>query len=446
MKNLDTEKLKAAYSTPPESFHNAVTKALDSLEETKPLEFTRRRTVRLVAVACAIIALVGTFTVAAAATGLFGLIATRKGTYGLNVTVDSGSTSEYEFQNMNLKFGYLPDSYQNSSSSKNRFEYRKGDEYFNAWIQYIDNFDDDYLNVVETSETEYDGHKTLYMTIKEAENTDKYFYTSLKYFDRYNCLVHCNCSDFEELKKITEKIDLEPAPEDQKPADVLDDSDHYSYDGAIVDYDRDGLGFRDQFISDRVKEVKLGESIPLKTADHDRDTVNVTAKAISIKEQDNINGLEKKWFTDLGLETTFDMFFKADGTLIKEATTTVYEGYDEDHLGVAKDITDKRHFYVAEIELTAEDDIDDLHRVFDTDVFMFKDKNYYGYSTVEGERALSIYSTKNDEKLSLKKGEPVTIKLGFITENDVADMTYLSISAVDAMEADYQNYMVKVIE
>lgn len=443
MKNLDTEKLKAAYPTPPESFHNAVTGALGSLEEKKPLKFTGRKTAVRIAAACAAVAVIGTFTVAAAATNFFGLTAEKKGTYGLTVTVD-GSTTEYEYQRMNLKFGYLPEKYANGNSYHSWFEYKNGEEYFIAYIEHTDNFD--LLNVIDTQETEYDGHKTIFITFKEAENTDKLEYASLKYFDQYNRLVHCSGSDLEELKKITQSIDLEPAPDDQPAPDEREDGNDYYYDGAIVDYNRGDYGFRDEFLANRVKEAKPGESITLITADYDEEPVNVIAKVTSVKEQDNIDGLEKKWFYDLGLETTFDMFFDPDGTLIKEQTYRSYEGYDEDHLGTATDITDKRHFFVAEIEITAEDDIDDLHRVFSTDVFMYKNRNYYGYMTLDNERAITIYSTKNDEKLSLKKGETVTINIGFITENDVADMTWLSISAVDALESNYQNYMVKVKE
>ncbi len=404
-----------------------------------------------IAAVCAAVAVLGTFTVVAAATNFFGLTATKKGTYGLTVTVDGGSATEYEYRSMNLKFGYLPESYVNNCNYPSRFEYKNGDESFTAYVQHTDNYERDLLNVIDTQETEYDGHKTLFITLKEAENTDKLEYVSFKYFDQYNCLVHCSGSDLEELKKITENIAIEPAPADQKPADVRNDLNGYQNDGAILDYKGSGEGFRDEYLANRVKEAKVGESIELKTADYDGKTVNITAKVTSIKEQDNINGLDKKWFTSLGVETTFDRFFNSDGTLVKERTSRQYESYDEDHLGTATDVTDKRQFYVATIELTAEDDIDDLNRVFSTDAFMSEGMNYYGSMTVFSEKAIQIYRTKGNERLSLKKGETVGIKVGVMTENDVrvndaADMTYLSLSAINASDAEYQNYMVKIKE
>ena len=452
MKNLDTEKMKAAYPTPPESFHDAVTGALDSLEDKKTLKFTKRKTAIRIAAACAAVAAIGTFTVAAAATNFFGLVATKKGTYGLTVTVDNGSAVEFEYSSMNLKFGYLPEGYVNNCDHPSWFEYRNGDEYFTSYVQNTDSFEQDLLNVVDTQETEYDGHRTLFVTFKEAENTDKLEYASFKYFDKYNCLVRCSGSDLEELKKITESIDTEPAPEDQKPADERDDKNFYNNDSAIVDYHRSGDGFRDEFMAGRVKEAKLGESIKLKTADYDKDTANITAKVTYIRKQDNIDGLDKKWFTDLGLETTFGLFFNPDGTLKKEKTERQYTGYDEDHLGTATDVTYNSNFYVAAIEIAAQDDIDDLNRVFTTDAFMAEGRNYYSYMTENGEKsAIQIYRTKQSERLSLKKGETAVIKVGIImateaSENDAADIAYLAVCAVDATDDIYQNYMIKVKE
>ena len=93
--------------------------------------------------------------------------------------------------------------------------------------------DVDYTNVIDTFETMYNGHKTLFITFKQAENSDLLYYTSLKYFDEYHCLVQCNCSDYDELVKITEKLDLTPAPEREKYNDEYDDRD-YELRGALM--------------------------------------------------------------------------------------------------------------------------------------------------------------------------------------------------------------------
>ena len=392
---------------------------------------------------CALAAAFGMMTFTAAAANFGELISTRTGTYGLNVKVEDNRSESDPAQAIEMKFGYLPDEYTDERNSGSWFDYKNNDDYFNAYIIYCDNFEDDYTNVIETNETVYNGHKTLFITFKEAENTDRLFYSSIKYFDDYNCLIRCNCSDIDKLIKITEQVEAVPAPEDRKPVDVRDE-DCIIYGGALEDYKLDGFAFRDQFFSDKVKSVQTGEPIELSVADYDQESVKLTAKVVSFRKQDNIDGLDKNGFIDLGTETTFDMFFAPDGSLKKERTSTVYEGADEEHLGTAKDVTYKMNFYVADIELTAGEDIDNLHAAFGTDVFIFKDNVFSEFGSVDDERALVIYGTKANSKLSLKKGETVTIKTGFITENDIAAHTYLSISAVDAQDDNYQNYMVKV--
>lgn len=87
-----------------------------------------------------------------------------------------------------------------------------------------------------------------------------------------------------------------------------------------------------------------------------------------------------------------------------------------------------------------------LYSVMDIQPYIYEEKMFYGYSLPEGERALGIYGTNINRKLSLKKGETTVIKVGFITENDVADKTYLTFSAIDAPNDNFQNYSVKVKE
>lgn len=442
---MKKEDLKTMYGTPGESFHQTVVQTLDSLEE-KPNGRShgskRKKLIAIVAVAAAL----GMLTFTAAATGLFGLVATRTGTYGLNIKAyDDGSKGSIA-QGMNMKFGYMPEAYTKGKIYNSWAEYRADEEYFNAYILYTDDYETDYTNVIETSETEYDGHKTLYITFKEAENRDTLFYASLKYFDEYKCMVCCNCSDYDELVKITENVTVEPAPADQKPADVRDDSDDDMEPGALIDYSRNGTGFRDAFLSNKVKQAKIGEAIELSIADYDCEAMKLTAKVKSVKEQDNIDGLDKKDFVNLGLETTYDLFFNGDGTLVKEKRETYYEGADENNLGTAKEVTYTRHFNIIEMELTADGDINDLHRVFGTDSFIFKDNCYFEYMDFDSARSMLIYSTSSNKKLSLKKGEVLTLKIGILSENDTAENTYLSISAIDAPECNYQNYMVKIKE
>lgn len=439
---MKKEDLNTVYGEPSESFHNCVVQTLDGLEE-KTYSHSRgsgrKKAIAIVAVAAALC----TFTVTAAATNMFGLTATKRGTYGLNVMVESSSKDSAETQPIKLKLGYLPDAYSSGRSGSVCYMYddKATDTYFNAWIYNTDHFDHDYTNVVKTEETEIDGHNTLIITFKEAENTDKLFYTTLKYFDEYGCLVRCNCTDYDELMKITEKAEVEPDTDHTPPADAVERKNASSA-GAMSEYASDDAGFRDEYFAGKVHEKKIGDSMELSVADHEQNAVHVTAKVTSVNEQDNADGLEIGDF----IYISYSKFFDGNGDLIKQEKTTIYEGADDDHLGTAKTITMTRHFYVADIELKAQEDIDDLYKAFGIDAYCIDVKNnyFYGYFTLDYGQVLKAYQTKINDKLSLKKGETANIKVGFITEKDTEDISYIAISAVDAPNDLYQNYMIKL--
>ena len=211
---MKKEELKRVYETPSEDFHECVVSTLDSLDSAALMRLhrTKRNNRKRIAAVCAAAAVLAAFTVTAAATDMFGLIASRRGTYGLNVKVENSGTDTAEHQSMKLKLGYLPEYYEGGISDSVYYSYEDnaGDAYFNAHLYYTDSFDYDFTNVVNTDEKEIDGHKTLIITFKEAENSDKLYYAALKYFDEYGCLVRCNGTDYDELMKITEKAEVEP--------------------------------------------------------------------------------------------------------------------------------------------------------------------------------------------------------------------------------------------
>lgn len=208
---MKKEELKKVYETPSEEFHNCVVSTLESLDAAPVMRLHRTNRKRIAAL-CAAAAVLTAFTVTAAATDMFGLTASRRGTYGLNVKVENSNTDTAEYQPMKLKLGYMPAAYANGRSDSVCYVYEDNtvDTYFNASIYYTEYFNYDYTNVVNTEETEINGHKTIIITFKEAENTDKLFYATLKYFDEYGCLVRCNGTDYDELMKITEKAEVEP--------------------------------------------------------------------------------------------------------------------------------------------------------------------------------------------------------------------------------------------
>ena len=452
MTDLDTNKLQKAYPEVPESFHNTVTETLDSLGMVKPVQKNKSNRKKLVVFFAAAIILVA-FTVTAAATNFFGFIVTRNGNYGLNVKVENSATTDDIGQSMNIIFGYMPQKYKNTTGSDHYFSYINGDEYLYAHVRYAENYDYDYLNVIESSETEHDGRKILYLTFKEAENSDRLYYSSLKYFDEYNCILKIDCSDKEELIKITEQAVVEPDPEDGMPDDLRDPD--YVEDGmrsgALGEYENmdDGRTLMNEYFAGRIKEVKVGDTMEFSLADYDQPGVNVKVKVNSFEKRENSDGLDINDFTDIGDPGyVYYMFFDENGNLVKEETSTVYDEADENYLGTMSEFTYIRNFYVADMEITAEGDIDDLNNVLGTEIYGIDDEGIFYKDQVYpmGERAMSIYRTGQNRKMSIKKGETVKIKVGFIAENDTPDTSYLMISGIDEPKDDYRVYMIKVKE
>ena len=67
---------------------------------------------------------------------------------------------------------------------------------------------------------------------------------------------------------------------------------------------------------------------------------------------------------------TYGTFFNGNGTLIKQVTDQKYIEGDENHLGRLEDVTRTRESYVATIEVTAQEDIDNLYDVFRPEVYI----------------------------------------------------------------------------
>ena len=157
--------------------------------------------------------------------------------------------------------------------------------------------------------------------------------------------------------------------------------------------------------------------------------------------------LTEKDFTDIGANYVYNLFFDTNGNLIKEKTEKNYDGADENNLGTITEVTNVRNFYVADMEITAEGDIEDLNKIFDAEIYGLDGNNFINDAVYpSGARAMCIYRTKLNEGFSLRKGETVNIKVGFIAEDDTADTSYLMLSGIDEPEDNFQNYMVKVKE
>ena len=133
------------------------------------------------------------------------------------------------------------------------------------------------------------------------------------------------------------------------------------------------------------------------------------------------------------------------GEFISSKTRREYEkNYDDPYndLGKVKLTDVTRHFYLVTLEISSDSNIENLRAAlpqFDAikkvtedseDYFcMDSEGNYWSHSVSTGE-AMNIYSEMPDNDLiyprniSISAGQKITIKLGFVIDDDVLDKTY----------------------
>ena len=458
MKIIEKNAFDNAYPEPPENFHKVVTDTLDSLEETKVIKLNKRRRIIRVAVACAIVASLGAFTVAATATNFFGLFSERVGNYGLHVGVEQSSSGSDSENHIRIDAAYIPKGYSLSGNNPTHCLYRLNDkdnsdkdERFSIIAYKEENYDETYSNVIESKESKCNGNKVIYMTFKWAENEDKLFYGAVIYFYEDGYVVYANNSNKSELEKIVSGISLK---EDTEYEERMKKQEETEKEAAKTRIDISGNQLDD--VIEKTEGKSFTKKISQMFTDEDEkqyeNNANISIKIKDIREMTNDNGLDQNSFKGAtgyngrkyGVK---DEYFNSDGTL---KTKYIRKGYqkksedDYDSLGemIKTDMT--RHFYIVTLELSADDDIEDLYHILQFEGIRTTDENdnyfamtdysiYWSHSLSTGE-ARCVYEEGIDENSRLSKGQKKTVKIGLIVDDDILDKTYVEIGLADNLK------------
>lgn len=431
--------LKNIYSKPPKEFHNSLLRSLNKLEDKTPVRYSKRRKTIKIALACAIIAALGTFTTVASATNLFGLLVQPVGKYGLNIKFEKQATDVTEQKKVNLKLGYVPKDYDfpeglDSISSTNGIVnlahpnnmglslFYKGDVYsgkeYTFYIAGVDyyNASEDGLNcVVESEETEYNGHQTIVATRKPYENKNEYQYVAVEYFENWGYVVKCVSQDRDELIKIMENLNLEENTNYVEP-----ETENHEYKVIWQSFDNETFSF-----------YEIGESFDLGTTADGKSNA-LTAKVTSVEERFNSEGLDYLKFNHDGPYNVHDRYFDDNGKLMTPYTREerIHSGDGVNSLDERKDITVDRHFYIVNYEITANEDIENYHNVFFQNILKYENGEAK-YSDKGGAIESIYYSDFNDDQKPLKKGETKTLSYGIAVDDDALDITYLNFGTQD---------------
>ena len=222
---MRTEDLQNAYPNPPEDFHNAILSSLYKLDAQSPVKYKKRRVMR-VAVVCAIVAALGSFTAVAAATNFFGLFSEPVGKFGLHVGVTEEATASASdsLKAVKMKFGYMTDGFEElphmpTDVSKFRSTNDENSPHYVFSLEPAKDFDNIVKYVIDSEEKVVNGHKLIFTTRQLTEEGES-DYSAVMYFEDWGYVVWSfayNGAEKDELLKIMQNLSLE---EDKRPPPI----------------------------------------------------------------------------------------------------------------------------------------------------------------------------------------------------------------------------------
>ncbi len=421
---MNTQELFSAYSITDEC-HETIAKTLSELDENQPMLYQRRvKKIRLAVVFALILVILST-TVAAATTEFFGLFSRRVGSYGLDIIVDD-SNEKVVYDNVKFSLGYIPDGYEPAVEDGviNECRYTYGgendsDRFFILDLVKSEEFVFEEKYVVQYKETEFDGHKTVFMARQFEKNGKIDGYLSVKYFEDMGYVVTCYCDDYSELKKITEHLSL--IEDDAEPEPTVAEREHPTAKG-------DDYSFNS---SEKYKVLNIGDSFDYSdNVFNSENPADYTITVKSIDERSGFDGLK----TDCILhEWQYETYFNNNGELITPYTRTDRKNGDGvNSLDEISKTVDDRHFYILTFDVKANVDDEqgfDIHNIYVSNIIIDGENlsMKYNYGNVE---LIYIEPSAPYGNLNIDKGTTQTIYVGVVCDDDVLNDAYLEFRKI----------------
>ena len=437
---MKKEDLKSVYPDPPEDFHNAVLFSLYKLDSKSPARYVRRHRAVIIALVCAIITALGSFTAVAAATNFFGLFSKRVGNFGLQVKVSEASPLQESAQlkHVKMKFGYMTDGFTQVNHTggddiKFHIEGMENSPWYTFSTVPSKEFDNTEEYIIHSEETTLNGHK-LVLTTRQMTENGEVDYGATMYFEDWGYVVGGGAyggADKNELLKIMQHLSLEEDT-DYVPETTSADMVRSDLDEKRLEYD---LTSNTDFTMH-----KPGESFKW---GREEDSDDFTVKVTSIIEKTSTESISEnywKWSPDYSL--SYSEFFDENGKLITPYTR--HDISENDGINTQNkewDTEDDRHFFVVTIELTQNADkpfagFDMMEDCSPQILIRNADGSYRPNSSEEKsnlyQRVLygnsdTVLSNPGDDMniLNMSKGETRTLTYGIVVDDDVLDNTYL---------------------
>ena len=430
---MQEKDIKKAYDTTAD-FKKAVADTLDSLDENTPVVFAKRRKRIRFSIIFALIFLILSTTVVGAYTEFFGLFSERVGNYGLNITVETQAVKEIKTSDtgVTLDLGYLPDGFielDDDDFAKDVYEYyseKENDLRLTFFVTKTEDFIFEETFITDYTETEFDGYKTVFATQKIEVDADEY-YLSVKYFDDWGYVVTCYSENYDELKKVTEHLNLKKASKSaddtNKKIPPTDGTEDYSY-RRQEDY----------------KILKTGESLDIShIIMNGENSSDFTVTVQSVEERKDFSGLDRSC---LLYDELYSQFFDDNGSLITPYTRRDMSGDGVDSLIDWSETIDDRHFYVVTLDITSNTDERNTFQTscINASKVNTSDDNNITIAQNHGDFALIYMEPDNSSYLSvdIQKGDTVTFTIGIIADDDIKDNACLTIEN-QHIDIDHEN-------
>ena len=435
--------LKNLYPIPPDA-HNTIIRTLNAAGDPQSEPIRRKRPLRKLVVAVAIIAALAALTAVGYAADFFGLRAERVGKYGLDLTITEDSSQPSEKKRVRPIIGYIPEGCKLVGDEEDgKYWYTTDGKEYGAEISvgvYLTDareYRDAGRYVVESEELEINGHQAVIGAQQlEADGEKSYF--GVEYFEDWGYVAHFSGNNKDELLKFMQGVDLEEdvdytePPTSAKMIDPLPEDDY---------------AFK---MRENTRFAEIGQPFGytewcwIENGEKKPDSFTVTVR--SIEKRDSYDGLDRDGFM---YGERFSEWFDDDNKLITPYIRQDYDFGDSDGLNEQITHTDtltERRFMVITVDVTANADTKSEGApitAWATPIIR-EDGDSYDYPTGYAKAFLMYQPADHLTIINWKKGDTRTYTYGILVDDEILDRSCIEFIS-ERYEVDHKAETVEKI-
>lgn len=430
--------LKNIYSNSTQDFHNAMLCSLVRLNEKAQRRYKRHRVLKLVII-CIIIACLCTTSVLAAS-NFYGVFTDKVSNYGMNVNIvteEDKKLPEY----VKLTLDYLPEDVIVTPYTLGEKYSLKGQAVFKCCSFSVVLLDDEFnitnSYIVDSNEKIINGNRVIINTRKFEDKSDITQTIFYEYFDDLGAVLVGWCDNTvtdEEVELIIAGAEVSEGTEDDH-FERVDLASELSEQITNHQEEEEYLyGIVDPYESNYEAGI-YGKSFEYE----DEGDFSVNVKSFEL--HDNVSDIDKNNFNFIEYrynepDDTYETYFDENGDIIPDYTRIQTDyGDGINSIDKSNEVEAKRHFVLAELEITGLKPLDDYNIGFDImDLLLmnlkYDDNDKLTQESKEYAVGTMVYNNGVDEGMNLlwiDEGETRGVVVGFFVDEDHLDNLYFSV-------------------